>query len=90
MRSATADSVLRSSHFSTHNSATLLAAPAEKDFIDAYSSTHDNVRSKRRIRYLELDDPYARPAGSLEIDPSLLEIGGPESGGTWLEGAFED
>lgn len=61
-------------------------ADVEK-FIDDYADTHKNVASKRRIRYLELDDPYSRPAGSLEIDPSLLDIG--SGSGEWLTKAFD-
>jgi len=39
-----------------------------EDFVEAYAASHANVRSGKRIRYLELEDPFARPAGSLDVD----------------------
>ena len=63
-------------------------------FIDTYAKSHPNVRSKARIRYLELDDPFARPAGSLDVKDLQPALGtgdaedGPEDGESWLTSSF--
>jgi len=68
------------------------AAAVKKDmaeFVDTYAASHANVRSKQRIRYLELDDPFDRPAGTLEVqDLQLGDEGAPEDGESWLTSSF--
>jgi len=50
----------------------LLQADIES-FMATYSASHPNVRSGERVRYLELEDPFARTAGSLDVDALPLE-----------------
>lgn len=64
-----------------------------RKFIDTYSASHENVRTNRRVWYLELEDPFERPVGSL--DPSQLNLGGvpesakkPNDGESWLMSSF--
>jgi len=37
-------------------------------FMATYAASHPNVRSGVRVRYLELEDPFSRTAGSLDVD----------------------
>lgn len=46
-----------------------------KQFMEEYARTHDNVRSGRRMRYLELDNPFDRPAGLLDTSSLLGLVG---------------
>ena len=67
------------------------AAAVRKDideFVDTYAASHANVRSKARIRYLELDDPFDRPAGSLDVKDLQLDEATPEDGESWLTSSF--
>jgi len=44
-----------------------------ESFMATYAASHPNVRSGERVRYLELEDPFARTAGSLDVEALPLE-----------------
>jgi len=42
-----------------------------EEFTEEYAKSHENVKSGKRIRYLELGDPFGRGAGTLDVEESL-------------------
>jgi len=65
-----------------------------ESFMATYAASHPNVRSGERVRYLELEDPYARTAGSLDVEALPLESfagdGGVAEGNTAISQAFKN